>query len=68
MDSEIEEIKRLSGILNEGRVIKVESEVVFDLMSLVTSAMEDCDRDPEALHGKLSKASGMLNEILQGRR
>jgi hypothetical protein len=67
MDKEIEEIKRLSGILNEGRVIKVESEVVFDLMSLANSARDECSRDPEHLQSMLSEIISRLNELLQGR-
>jgi len=65
MDKEIEEIKRLSGI-TEGRVIKAESEFVFDIMSLANSARDECSRDPEKLQSMLSEIISRLNAMLQG--
>jgi hypothetical protein len=67
MDKEIEEIKRLSGILDEGRVVKVESEVIFDLMTLASSAKDECSRDPDHLQSMLSEIISRLNELLLGR-
>ena len=66
MDNEIEEIKRLSGILNEGRVIKAESEFVFDIMNLANAAKDECNRNPENLQSMLSEIVSRLNQMLQG--
>ena len=65
MDKEVEEIKRLSGI-TEGRVIKAESEFVFDIMALANSAKDECARDPEKLQSLLSDIISRLNAMLQG--
>ncbi len=66
MDNEIEEIKRLSGILNEGRTVKVASEDIFDLMTLANSAKDECSRDPEHLQSMLAELISRLNGLLQG--
>lgn len=63
---DINELKRRAGIepVTEGRRIKTDSETIFDILNLVTTAHQEADFDPDRMHDHLRQAEAKLNSLL----
>jgi len=66
---DINDLKRRAGItedtLEESRRIKTDSETIFDILNLVTTAHQEAEFDKERMHEHLRHAEMKLNQLLQ---
>ena len=64
---DIQELKRRAGIeqVDEGRRIKTDSETLFDILNLVSTAEQEADFDPVRMKEHLRMAKNQLNALLQ---
>ncbi len=63
---DIEELKRRAGIekIEEGRRIKTDSETIFDILNLVSTAHQELDFDMDRANEHLRSAEMKLNQLL----